>query len=172
MPKAGKNDRRGRIEPAPIGKRELIFREDGQGVWAVKAGKYARVVKMLGNSRLEAQCFDGKKRLAHIRGSMRKTVRIEMSKILLSSSSTHSQRGLFFQVWIHQGDIILLSLRHFQDDRADVIDQYTPEEARLLRSYGELPDNARINETDTFNEEDGECMIEFADEAELDIDGI
>lgn len=30
---------------------------------------------MLGNGRLEAQCFDGEKRLAHIRGKMRKKVR-------------------------------------------------------------------------------------------------
>lgn len=29
---------------------------------------------MLGNGRLEAQCFDGEKRLAHIRGKMRKKV--------------------------------------------------------------------------------------------------
>jgi initiation factor 1A len=37
--------------------------------------EYAQVVKMLGNGRLEAQCFDGEKRLAHIRGKMRKKVR-------------------------------------------------------------------------------------------------
>lgn len=36
--------------------------------------EYAQVVKMLGNGRLEAQCFDGEKRLAHIRGKMRKKV--------------------------------------------------------------------------------------------------
>ena len=29
---------------------------------------------MLGNGRIEAQCFDGEKRLAHIRGKMRKKV--------------------------------------------------------------------------------------------------
>ena len=29
--------------------------------------EYAQVLKMLGNGRLEAQCFDGTKRLAHIR---------------------------------------------------------------------------------------------------------
>ena len=29
---------------------------------------------MLGNGRLEAQCFDGEKRLAHIRGKLRKKV--------------------------------------------------------------------------------------------------
>jgi initiation factor 1A len=33
------------------------------------------------------------------------------------------------QVWINQGDIILVSLRDFQDDKADVIQKYT---VRLL----------------------------------------
>lgn len=35
---------------------------------------YAQVVKMLGNGRLEAMCFDGIKRLCHIRGKLRKKV--------------------------------------------------------------------------------------------------
>ena len=34
------------------------------------------------------------------------------------------------QVWINQGDIILLSLREFQDGKADVIVKYTADEAR------------------------------------------
>lgn len=37
------------------------------------------------------------------------------------------------QVWINQGDIILLSLRDFQDDKADVIVKYTADEARSLK---------------------------------------
>jgi len=32
------------------------------------------------------------------------------------------------KVWINQGDIVLLSLRDFQDDKADVIVKYTPDE--------------------------------------------
>jgi len=36
--------------------------------------EYAQVIKMLGNGRLEAMCFDGEKRLAHIRGKLRKKV--------------------------------------------------------------------------------------------------
>jgi translation initiation factor 1A len=43
-----------------------VFREDGQ--------EYAQVTKMLGDGRLEAQCFDGEKRLAHIPKKMHKTV--------------------------------------------------------------------------------------------------
>ena len=37
-----------------------------------------------------------------------------------------------------------------------------------MKAYGELPDNAKINETDTFNEEDGECTFEFGDEVDID----
>jgi translation initiation factor 1A len=74
----------------------------------------------LGNGRIDAQCFDGVKRLALIRGKMRK------------------------KVWINAGDIVLLSLRDFQDDKADVILKYNPDEARMLKSYGELPDNGNF----------------------------
>ncbi len=92
---------------------------------------------MLGNGRLEAQCFDGEKRLAHIRGKMRK------------------------KVWIGQGDIILLSLRDFQDEKADVILKYTADEARSLKQMGELPESAKINETDMFGPEDEDVSFDF-----------
>lgn len=94
---------------------------------------------MLGNGRVEAQCFDGVKRLALIRGKLRK------------------------KVWINQGDIVLLSLRDFQDEKADVIQRYNPDEARQLKSYGELPDTAKINEADNNfgGEEDDEVEFDF-----------
>jgi translation initiation factor 1A len=63
----------------------------------------------------------GTKRLCHIRGKMRK------------------------RVWVNASDIILIGLRDFQDGKADVILKYTPEEARNLKIYGELPDEIRIN---------------------------
>ena len=125
--------------------------------------EYAQVTKMLGNGRLEAQCFDGEKRLAHIRGKMRK------------------------KVWINQGDIILISLREFQDDKADVIVKYTVEEvsnrssgrcrptwlmfneiqARNLKQYGELPDTTKINEQDAAYGGDDDDGIAF-EEDEID----
>jgi translation initiation factor 1A len=149
-----------------------VFKEEGQ--------EYAQVVKMLGNGRLEAQCFDGARRLAHIRGKLRK------------------------KVWINQGDIILLSLRDYQDEKGDVIMKYSgvytqsrhmpadllmwtsADEARSLKAYGELPENAKINETDTYGDQGDEGIgFEFdedrddsdSDEAEggkkeIDIDDI
>jgi len=137
--KGGKNRRRGKNENESE-KRELVFKEDGQ--------EYAQVTKMLGNGRLEAYCFDGEKRLAHIRGKMRK------------------------KVWINQGDIILISLRDFQDGKADVIQKYTSDEARNLKAYGELPDTAKINETDTYGEDGEDMAFEFEEQDVDDIDAI
>merc|ERR1711959_756954 len=57
------------------------------------------------------------------------------------------------KVWVSTGDIILVGLRDFQDEKADVILKYNADEARSLKAYGELPDNIRVNETETFNEE-------------------
>merc|ERR1711967_136168 len=113
-------------------KRELTFKEEGQ--------EYAQVVKMLGNGRLEALCFDGAKRLGHIRGKLRK------------------------KVWINQGDVIL---------------KYSADEARSLKAYGELPESAKINETDTYGgEEEGGIGFDFGEDddsssgGEVDIDDI
>ena len=141
--KGGKNRRRGKNENERD-KRELVFKEDGQ--------EYAQVAKMLGNGRLEAMCFDGVKRLCHIRGKLRK------------------------KVWINQSDIILVGLRDYQDAKADVILKYSADEARNLKSYGEFPETVKINETVTFGEEGIDDEIEFDDvdssEEENDIGGI
>jgi len=56
----------------------LIFKEDGQ--------EYAQVVKMLGNGRLEANCFDGVSRLCHIRGKLRKKVSLHTGNFWLRRS--------------------------------------------------------------------------------------
>lgn len=49
-----------------------------------------------------------------------------------------------FQVWINQGDIILLGLRDYQDKKADVILKYNADEARNLKSYGEIPESGGL----------------------------
>merc|ERR1712037_836767 len=88
-------------------------------------------------------CFDGVKRLCHIRGKLRK------------------------KVWINQSDIVLIGLRDYQDAKADVILKYSADEARNLKSYGEFPESVKINETVEFGGE-GDDDIEFDD---VDSDG-
>lgn len=131
--KGGKNRRRGKNQNEPD-KRELVFKEDEQ--------EYAKVLKMLGNGRVECFCFDSQIRLAHIRGKMRK------------------------KVWINVGDIILVGLRDYQDDKCDVILKYTADEARNLKTYGELPENAQID--DIMGEEGNDEIVfdEMSDEEE------
>lgn len=80
-------------------------------------------MRMLGDGRLALQCYDDVARTGLIRGTMRR------------------------RVWINTGDIVLIGLREFQPDKADVIHKYTTEEARNLQAFGELPTNARINQT-------------------------
>uniref|UniRef100_A0A8C1JAZ9 Eukaryotic translation initiation factor 4C n=1 Tax=Cyprinus carpio TaxID=7962 RepID=A0A8C1JAZ9_CYPCA len=121
--KGGKNRRRGKNENESE-KRELVFKEDGQ--------EYAQVIKMLGNGRLEAMCFDGVKRLCHIRGKLRK-----------------------------------------KDNKADVILKYNADEARSLKAYGELPEHAKINETDTFGPgDDDEIQFDDIGDDDEDIDDV
>jgi translation initiation factor 1A len=91
---------------------------------------YALVTRTLGNGRFTVHCYGGPERLAIIRGKMRK------------------------RVWVNNGDIILVGLRDFQDSKCDIMGKYTSDEARQLKAYGEIPEDAKINQDEQFNETD------------------
>lgn len=77
--------------------------------------EYALVLKMLGNCRCQLKCGDGVIRLGHIRGKMRK------------------------KIWVNAGNLILASLRDYQDAKCDIIVKYNKTEISQLKSYGEIP---------------------------------
>ncbi|EGR32488.1 hypothetical protein IMG5_081220 [Ichthyophthirius multifiliis] len=137
MPKnksrGGKNYRRGKNESET--KRELVFKEEDM--------EYAQVTKILGNGRLELYCFDGKKRIGHICGRMKK------------------------KVWIQMDDIVLAGLRDFQDEKCDIILKYLPDEIRALKQYGEIPENIKVNEKGGDN---GEVVFEDSDDQDSEED--
>eukprot|EP00917_Polyrhabdina_sp_WS-2016_P008417 GHVP01018860.1.p1 GENE.GHVP01018860.1~~GHVP01018860.1.p1 ORF type:complete len:133 (+),score=38.17 GHVP01018860.1:17-415(+) len=103
--------------------------------------EYALAVKMLGAGRVSLQCFDNVQRIGEIRGSMRK------------------------KVWVEAGDILLVSLRDFQDGTADILLKYSFEEAKALRAGGHLPDITTTGEV--ANSTEGE--ITFQDDQIEDI---
>lgn len=107
-----KNKKRGKNTKAKTfgQKRDIIFAEDDQ--------IYATVTKMLGNCRVMANCSDGKERLCHIRGKLKK------------------------RIWIREGSVVLLGLREFEDDKADIIHVYMPDEIKKLIAYGEIDDTS------------------------------
>lgn len=105
--------------------------------------EYGQVLKMLGNGRCDVMCMDGVKRLCHIRGKMRK------------------------KVWVMVNDIVLVGLRDFQDEKADIIAKYNSDEAKNLKTYGEIPENTKINETAADEEEAEDDGIVFEDGGEV-----
>lgn len=100
--------------------RELEFKNEGE--------EYAQIIRLVGDSRLDVQCADGVKRVAHIRGTMRK------------------------KVFMNMGDIVLVAIREFEPEKCDVILKYTEDEVRKLKRSEEIPENFKINETE---EKDG-----------------
>ena len=85
--------------------------------------EYAQVIKALGDGRFTLHCYDNIPRLGKIRGKDKR------------------------RMWITVGDIILISLRDFQDGKADVIHKYNAEESRTLQTCGDIPATALINRT-------------------------
>jgi len=112
---------------------------------------YAHVIKMLGDCRIKANCSDGVERICTIRGNMRK------------------------RTWINSGDLILVSLRvsgsgaTFDNNKADVIHLYRPEEAKKLKKMGENVDLA--GEKEGYGE-DNVTTIESNEDSDIEFDDI
>ena len=86
-------------------------------VYKEEGQEYARVLKRLGGPNLRVLCEDGIERMGIIRGSMRN------------------------KVWVKVDNYILVSLRDFQDEKCDVLQKYTDEHVRALKTAGEINDN-------------------------------
>ena len=83
--------------------------------------EYAQITKCLGNCRFTVMCFDGKERLATICGGMRK------------------------RRFVNQNDIVLVSLRDWQDEKCDIIDNYDDNLTKKLKSKGLVPDSIKLD---------------------------
>jgi translation initiation factor 1A len=114
--KGGKNVKKGKKREGDGAPRDLKENFKEDGQ------EYAMVTRMLGDGRVALECFDNIARVGLIRGTMRR------------------------RVWINMGDIVLVGLREFEEDKADVIHKYSADEARCLQAYGEIPSTARINQ--------------------------
>lgn len=102
--------------------------------------EYGQVVRLFGDSRLEVQCVDGVKRVCHIRGKMRK------------------------KIWIAMGDLVLVALREFEDDKGDIIVKYTQEEVRKLKKMEKIPENIKLPSEGENKEKDDDEDIMFVGE--------
>ena len=72
--------------------------------------EYAQITACKGNCRFDVKCFDGKDSIAILCGKMRK------------------------RVFVNMKDIVLVSIRDFQDDKCDIIDLYDDTLVHQLKS--------------------------------------
>lgn len=99
-------------------------------VYKEKDQLYLKVTGMLGDCRVKGQTEDGKEMTCMIRGKFKK------------------------RVWIKAGDIVLIGLREFEDEKADIIHKYTSNEAKQLVKKGEIS-QSMLGDMQDDEEEDG-----------------
>lgn len=139
--KGGKGHKKRKNKNVDDQVRPLIFREDSQA--------YGQIIKVLGNGRFQVECYQKEdkpiNRICTIRGKMRR------------------------REWVASGDVVLVSLRDFQDDKADIILKYYPDEVRKLKEYKEISSNVKTSSfTGSFAEnetEDNSIVFEFGSDS-------
>ena len=143
--KGGKNFKKGKKGAGAEVQRHLLYKDDS-GIQ-----DYALVKKKLGDCRFT--CVAQKNSidiLCHVRGKMKK------------------------RIWINEGDIVLITLREYEDGKADIIHKYSPEDANVLRKNGDLTikdDVDRRSPQDDDNESENDDVFEFDEDAdEIDLD--
>jgi translation initiation factor 1A len=95
---------------------------------------YGQIEKMLGGCRFTVSCMDGKSRMCKVSGKMRK------------------------RVWMVVGDVVIVSLRDFQDGMGDIIHKYSAENVRKLKREGKIQ---FVNEIAVENDEVEELETGF-----------
>jgi translation initiation factor 1A len=106
---------------------------------------YAMVLATLGDRRFKCKCSDGKERLCKIRGKFRGRLYIQLH------------------------DILLVSLREEEPEKADIIQKYQPQEVHELKKLGQFTDKDFQLEGEENNEKDDPAGIIWTNE---NIDGV
>lgn len=80
-----------------------------------KSQRYYRITRKLGDCRMALIDAEGGEMIGTIRGKFRK------------------------RVWFNPGDIVICSIRSFQDDKVDIVHKYSLQEAKRLVKQNEIP---------------------------------
>jgi translation initiation factor 1A len=132
-------------------KRELVIRDNNQE-------QYGQITKNLGDGRMMVWCFPHTKKKVTEEDNesgeetekTEKTEKIEKIEKIEKTEKKGSERlgvirgKLRKRVWMVVGDIVLVSLRDFQDQKCDIIHKYDNAEVRKLLTSGEIPDGGIV----------------------------
>jgi translation initiation factor 1A len=107
--------------------------------------EYGEIVKILGELRFEVLCYDAITRIAKVRNKMKK------------------------KEWCGVGDIVLISLRDFCEEKADILCRYDKEEIKRLRKMGEIPkENLYVSEEKDEPKDTLQIDFNYIEEEELE----
>jgi len=113
--------------------------------------EYAQIRKCKGNCRFDLFVFDGKDRLGILCGAMKK------------------------RKFVNLYDVVLVSIRDFQDDKCDIIDVYDDNQVRKLKQIKEIPSTIILEEMNDFTGDDESyqpIISSEEEEEEVDVDEI
>ena len=94
------------------------------------------LTKTLGSRFFDVNCLDGKQRRCKVRN---KRLRVK------------------------QDDVVIISLREFDDKNADIIYRYNSEEVRELQRLGSLPSGESLGIKSHENDIEDDCAFDFDD---------
>lgn len=83
---------------------------------------YGQAVRILGDCNFTVLCFDGRERMCHLRKAARKGEKVGLDTI------------------------VLVGLRDYQDDKADIVHVYTKEQTSQLRNMKAIPSKISSND--------------------------
>ncbi len=118
-----------------------------------RSAEYAFVREVCGQGHYRVVCNDGRERLGVLRGSMRR------------------------RVWVRRNDVILVTKRDFQDDKADIVHKYGGDEVlrlismgemtpALVRMYNSLEGGGGVDGAGEAPEDDDDCGVVFDEDAD------
>ena len=153
MPKKG-GKKNAKTKGTDIEKRAVEYAGDMQ--------EYAKILKSLGDRKVNLLLNDNTEIMGLIPGRFRK------------------------RVWMTTGDIVIISRREFQDTKVDILHKYNNDEVRILHKKGEIPDffididiTERDENDDWAFDEDAESVTsekklpsDKDDDSEVDFDDI
>jgi translation initiation factor 1A len=103
--------------------------------------EYAFIKDVLGNCRFRVICWDKKERLGILRGKMRK------------------------RQWVNRGELVLVSLREFQDDKCEIIQKYSTDQGNILIKNN-LISESFAKEGKTFDDENDNDKNTYTDKSQ------
>lgn len=98
---------------------------------------YGVIERAMGMCRFSIACVDGVKRTGCIRGSIKKKTKVAA------------------------GDVVIVSLREFEDSKCDIIHKYDDKAISQLRREGLIPNDVKVVSSHDDAEDDGGVEFDF-----------